>query len=200
MLGNRLLGVYTAANGITHLVASSLLFGHRFHVRRIPSVSSGAVKSILPRRAAASSTPRLRQALRSLKITQIPHEDTKHQGQNCRDLARPQGPPPTTPRLCYQHCLTRLQYHMRKNNFSQRFQPCSLASCTADIEPRHKEVQAMAPYSACEYILDAIYNPCTDPFRCKLQRACAGYIFCRHIDVAGGAQPSARLRLAMRPV
>jgi hypothetical protein len=45
MLGSRLLGVYMAAKGITHFVASSLLLGHRFQVSRTPSVSSGWFQS-----------------------------------------------------------------------------------------------------------------------------------------------------------
>lgn len=45
MLGSRLLGVYIAAKGMTHLVASSLLLGHMFQVSRMPSVSSGTFHS-----------------------------------------------------------------------------------------------------------------------------------------------------------
>jgi hypothetical protein len=40
MFGRRLLGVYTAAKGMTHFVASSLLFGQMFQVSRTPSMSS----------------------------------------------------------------------------------------------------------------------------------------------------------------
>ena len=47
MLGKRLLGVYTAAKGITHFVASSLLDGQMFHVSRMPSSSSSWAKSML---------------------------------------------------------------------------------------------------------------------------------------------------------
>lgn len=48
MLGSRLLGVYSAAKGTTHLVASSLLFGHMLKVSRTPSVSSGWFQSAAP--------------------------------------------------------------------------------------------------------------------------------------------------------
>jgi hypothetical protein len=48
MLGRRLLGVYSAAKGTTHFVASNLLFGHMLNVSRTPSVSSGWFQSAAP--------------------------------------------------------------------------------------------------------------------------------------------------------
>jgi hypothetical protein len=48
MFGSRLLGVYSAANGMTHLVASSLLLGQMLNVSRTPSVSSGWFQSAAP--------------------------------------------------------------------------------------------------------------------------------------------------------
>lgn len=48
MFGSRLLGVYSAANGTTHFVASSLLLGHMLNVSRTPSVSSGWFQSACP--------------------------------------------------------------------------------------------------------------------------------------------------------
>lgn len=46
MVGICLFGVYTAAKGMTHLVASSLLLGQMFQVSRTPSMSSSCAKSI----------------------------------------------------------------------------------------------------------------------------------------------------------
>lgn len=49
MFSNSLLGVYSAANGITHFVASTRLFGQIFHVSRTASTFSSSWKSaILP--------------------------------------------------------------------------------------------------------------------------------------------------------
>lgn len=44
MFGSCLIGVYSAPNGTTHFVASSLLFGQTFHDSRIASCSSNTWK------------------------------------------------------------------------------------------------------------------------------------------------------------
>lgn len=57
MVGILRLGVYTAAKGMTHLVASSLLLGQMFQVRRTPSTSSSAEKSMVKVVAGCGAQP-----------------------------------------------------------------------------------------------------------------------------------------------